>query len=637
MRDGLKLLWSGLFLVTLLVASRASATTYYVDYTNGSDSNNGTSKSTPWKTAPGMVTNSGVSASTSLNPGDSVIFKGCVTWPNSTFSWHPKYAGTAGSPIYYGVDTSWWDNTVSSCTNGWNRPIFDAGGASIYANAHDPRMVYAGNKPYNTFDNIEFKGYYADGLGNGVTNDYVDFGGGQSAGVVVENCYFHGWTNPYFSMGTGNVAANSNTVTNYVPFSWSPAPASSWTSAPAGMPMQTLGYWPVQSNGPLATSISNTGGNSWTIVTNSSTLPNACNGCVVQIGQDYLAITGGVEGGCAGCMMINNVIDASDVNTVQYNPETDCGVASGNSKPCLGSAIAGWRLPNIWRGNVIRYVNSAFVGECSEFSNNLIEYVRLGSNPSSHTNAIECLDETPVNGLELHYGNVIRHTNNPNPNNPMGRWSIGLLNQYAPPSGSTEYIFNNVVYDTLQNAWMGPIGGRSGGTIDVFNNTSDCGPSWDLTHSCMNITTGWAAVNIVNNDMITTGTAIVGSGSYSNTNNLTVSPATANAAGYTASQVYAYSPTSAGSPTVGKGASVSSFCAAISSAGFSDAASACQKDTSYGVGYNASTHSVITPNRSTISRTSPPDIGAYQFSGAAAGSTEPPAPPTSLSVTVTTN
>ena len=35
--------------------SKASVTTYYIDYDGGSDSNNGTSKDTPWKYAPGIL------------------------------------------------------------------------------------------------------------------------------------------------------------------------------------------------------------------------------------------------------------------------------------------------------------------------------------------------------------------------------------------------------------------------------------------------------------------------------------------------------------------------------------------------------------------------------------------------------
>lgn len=41
-------------LITLLACWTASGATYYVDYSTGSDANNGTAKATPWKRAPGM-------------------------------------------------------------------------------------------------------------------------------------------------------------------------------------------------------------------------------------------------------------------------------------------------------------------------------------------------------------------------------------------------------------------------------------------------------------------------------------------------------------------------------------------------------------------------------------------------------
>ena len=42
-----------LILTVSLITASASATTYYIA-ANGSDSNNGTSKTTPWLHAPGM-------------------------------------------------------------------------------------------------------------------------------------------------------------------------------------------------------------------------------------------------------------------------------------------------------------------------------------------------------------------------------------------------------------------------------------------------------------------------------------------------------------------------------------------------------------------------------------------------------
>src|ERR1035441_3666780 len=115
----MKLLRLFALIVLALVGSRSFAATYYVDYANGNDGNNGTSKTTAWKYAPGMYSCSAVCNSTALKPGDSVVLKGCVTWHNESFPWEPSFSGSNGSPIYYGVDKTWWDSTVSGCGSAW--------------------------------------------------------------------------------------------------------------------------------------------------------------------------------------------------------------------------------------------------------------------------------------------------------------------------------------------------------------------------------------------------------------------------------------------------------------------------------------------------------------------------------------
>src|SRR5581483_4845258 len=66
-------------LIALFITGHLSATTYYVA-ASGSDSNNGTSTTTPWLHAPGMSTCTATCASTTIKPGDSIIFHGGDTW-----------------------------------------------------------------------------------------------------------------------------------------------------------------------------------------------------------------------------------------------------------------------------------------------------------------------------------------------------------------------------------------------------------------------------------------------------------------------------------------------------------------------------------------------------------------------------
>jgi hypothetical protein len=70
--------------------------TYYVDYVGGSDAANGTSTSTPWKYDPEATDATGVSAGTTLNPNDVVIFKGGVV---HSANHNCSDAGTAGNLI----------------------------------------------------------------------------------------------------------------------------------------------------------------------------------------------------------------------------------------------------------------------------------------------------------------------------------------------------------------------------------------------------------------------------------------------------------------------------------------------------------------------------------------------------------
>jgi hypothetical protein len=109
------LVWSGV----------ASAATYYVSSSTGSDTNNGTSTSTPWKTI------AHVNAQTFL-PGDSILFKRGDVWNESLA---PASSGNSANRItfdaygtgaapnltgYYAVPPSTW---VLVSGNAWKAPV----------------------------------------------------------------------------------------------------------------------------------------------------------------------------------------------------------------------------------------------------------------------------------------------------------------------------------------------------------------------------------------------------------------------------------------------------------------------------------------------------------------------------------
>lgn len=87
-----------LVLVSALLAGTAGARTYYVDFENGSDSNNGLSPETAWKRAPGDDGSTGVAKNLTLQPGDRVLFRGGVHYRGTMM---PRAAGTSENPVIF--------------------------------------------------------------------------------------------------------------------------------------------------------------------------------------------------------------------------------------------------------------------------------------------------------------------------------------------------------------------------------------------------------------------------------------------------------------------------------------------------------------------------------------------------------
>ncbi len=87
-----------LAIALLYCITPAFGTTYYVSSSSGSDSNTGTSMSSPWQTITKV--NAGF-----YSPGDSILFKSGDTWvgsPNFPTTLITPDAGSSGSPITYG-------------------------------------------------------------------------------------------------------------------------------------------------------------------------------------------------------------------------------------------------------------------------------------------------------------------------------------------------------------------------------------------------------------------------------------------------------------------------------------------------------------------------------------------------------
>jgi hypothetical protein len=171
-------------LLTFVMALNVSGATYYIDYTTGLDSNNGTSRSTPWRSHPYMAHFGG---SYTHNAGDRFIFKGGVTWPNSCFAMQIKGSGSVSTPDWYGVDQGWFSGSS------WSRPRFDAGGTEL-SGGYDVMILFSITTPPSNvvFDNLDLSGIYWSGNKSYGWVSFINLG--YASNVIIQNCFVHNWT-----------------------------------------------------------------------------------------------------------------------------------------------------------------------------------------------------------------------------------------------------------------------------------------------------------------------------------------------------------------------------------------------------------------------------------------------------------
>lgn len=181
-----------LFVIAAL-ACPAIATTYYIA-TNGSDSNNGTSKTTPWAHIPGMATWTGKYVPLA---GDTLILRGCDTWGNSNFPINWTWSGTSASPITIDRDTTWYN--TASCPSSWNRAIFDAQNTAMSTNIF---VKFQGATHVN-FKWIEAKDLFWNNASpsGGLATAWF----GSSDYVTLQYWYIHHWTHGSSAGDTDNM------------------------------------------------------------------------------------------------------------------------------------------------------------------------------------------------------------------------------------------------------------------------------------------------------------------------------------------------------------------------------------------------------------------------------------------------
>jgi hypothetical protein len=204
-----------LLMITFVgLRSAAAATTHYIA-ANGSDSSNGTSKTTPWAHAPGMPNCSGSCASYTPQPGDQFIFRGGDTWhfgdssaipyTGGTWDWGKGgWSGNSANPIYIGVDQTWFSGGSGSrpILNADNPTSTSAVGSCAHQVGSSNVLTSFASTTYVAVDNFEMTGLCQNDVNDPFAHDiYVVESAGSNN--IYEHLYIHGWTALAFSCSGG--------------------------------------------------------------------------------------------------------------------------------------------------------------------------------------------------------------------------------------------------------------------------------------------------------------------------------------------------------------------------------------------------------------------------------------------------
>jgi parallel beta-helix repeat protein len=166
----------------------ADATTYYVDATGGSNTNNGTSEVTAWQTVSKAV-------GFALMPGDIVLFKKGETF-NGTLTMNRS--GSAGNLITFGTYGTGANPVINSgasyAVDIQNRSYLRFENLSIQGASTGQALVYG------TISDIQFDGVSFTG---GSYNVYVL--SGTQTGLSFNNCTFSNSTTVGLSLSAGTV------------------------------------------------------------------------------------------------------------------------------------------------------------------------------------------------------------------------------------------------------------------------------------------------------------------------------------------------------------------------------------------------------------------------------------------------
>jgi hypothetical protein len=643
--------------IFLGMASKASATTYYIA-ANGSDSNNGTSEASAWQHAPGMPACSNTCAGVTPQPGDIFIFRGGDAWHRSNTS-----ATDNSANVYTGGEWDWtwsgnslgtncnYPTTVSTCITlegdgvWYNSSVCGASYCRPQLEMDNPLWVNAGANQDSTRPGFVTACTYND---QPSSSNGTSFGVVTGAGVLLQNFNIWGFCISGFNSGTSCTGSEikmsiSGNAYNFFVNNWLHGWSESYnpqsdggaafdecsmlggtSSPPAGGTHNVVAFssfdgsdaGPCQA--PWEGSISVSG--SSITVTSGPSLPTGYTG--------FIVMNFGNAAGDFGNDHYKIIITSATTATAQGVTPPQ-GANNANINFCTGGPI---RYGDCWNysHNEFRYL--AIGGLCysdTVIANNTFENIYESFDPASHSQVYENPsppnDCTPSNVYI--YNNLIRNTN------------TGETFELSTCGGYSTYFFNNVFWN-IGNGGNGIIlDGNETPTPTVYitNNTFDQGVAADGTPFKIRFVPSYGAVlNIIleNNHLIggytcpvsassnlfsgTTGGTITDNG-----NEVCQSESAANAQGYTSSNNY--QPTSASGATVQAGNNLSSSCSTYSPD------SALCSGTSGGYTNTAGSGTIPTPYITPVSRGTTFDAGAYQYSESTSSL---PNPPTGLVVSV---
>jgi hypothetical protein len=560
----------------------ASGNNCYFVAANGSDSNNGTSETTPWLHAPGMPNCASNCKAVTPSPGNGFIFRGGDTWhfgittdsannPASGGQWNISnwagnnasclYEGTTSGCIYWGADKTWYSGSswAHPILNGDNPTSTSLVSSCTYQVGANNNAVGLYNGDY--FDYFEMKGFCSSrNPASTVPGQDLWIAYGGTGNIFETNLYIHGWT------ATTTAGQMNNTI-----------PCTLLGGSTQGTAQQFLIADVIDG------SDSNAGACAWGTFPMFSHMKDSIIRYTTQgVGQ--------------------NCHDIHD-NIFEYisNPNLP---THGNILECNGDAQGS--TPNVFYNNVMRHINSNF------FSSGQVGWWFC-----------------PNTVAEYWFNNIVYDTGGLGDGN---LWAVAGTLQYGNcTSTGGQFMFNNTLSGAIQPCHMQGSNPTGGAYTTVYNehllNTPWDGTGCTGRNDSSNISMTWA-----------TGDS---QGYTKGSPGITDSDTCANETTPCASIASTNSTVGAGHNLTNNStvtdAVTTTWCATLASfsseyAIGTEAATACKYGTTDGCAYNLSSHAMVCPAQTAVARPAGAwDAGAYQYS---TSQTQTLHPPTGLSVLV---